>query len=168
MICWNFRCLLYHAVDVCTTSLFFTKDCWSPDYTIIFIISILSADGIQIDTVIEFESQLSSLAKIPAIRLGKGTTTISDGDGPPSVFPPAFTVVLGGIPPNIAHRLFTSSSSQILSQPVSTLPVIPSAAAIIAAPPIPTVSGSLFFPCVESNTVGDVQSMGNIHSGMSG
>ena len=100
------------------------------------------------------------------MRLGKGTTTLPEGDGPPSVFPPAFTVVLGGIPPNLAHRLFTSAnSSQILSQPTTSLPVTPSAAAVIAAPPIPALSGSLFLPCVGSTAEGDVQSAGNFQSG---
>ncbi|VDK39010.1 unnamed protein product [Taenia asiatica] len=115
---------------------------------------ILAADDIQKDLEVEYEARLSSLAKIPTSRLGKANATTPDGDGLPSVFPPAFTVVLGGIPPNLAHRLFTSTnSSRIFSQSSGSLPVTPSAAAIIAAPPNPDCTGSLFF--TSSNLTGE-------------
>ncbi|KAM7539916.1 hypothetical protein Aperf_G00000023886 [Anoplocephala perfoliata] len=103
------------------------------------------------NSVIEFEARLSTLPKIPSSRLGKGATTLSDGDSVPSVFPPAFTVVLGGMPSYLAHRLFTSvNSSQVFSQPVNNLPLSPSAAAIIAAPVNPEISGCLFYPISET------------------
>ncbi|KAL5966651.1 hypothetical protein TSMEX_005616 [Taenia solium] len=113
-----------------------------------------SENDIQKDLEVEYEARLSSLAKIPTSRLGKANATTPDGDGLPSVFPPAFTVVLGGIPPNLAHRLFTSTnSSRIFSQSSGSLPVTPSAAAIIAAPPNPDCAGSLFF--TSSNLAGE-------------
>lgn len=103
------------------------------------------------NSVIEFEARLSTLPKIPSSRLGKGATTLADGNSAPSIFPPAFTVVLGGMPAYLAHRLFTSiNSSQIFSQPVNNLPLSPSAAAVIAAPVNPETSGCLFYPISET------------------
>ncbi len=100
-----------------------------------------------------YTPQLGSLAKIPASRLGKGvvaaTANGQDGLTPTTVFPPAFTVVLGGIPPALAHRLLATSansptSARVFSQPAATLPANPSAAAVIAAPPMPQETGTLF------------------------
>ncbi|EUB64867.1 hypothetical protein EGR_00136 [Echinococcus granulosus] len=116
----------------------------------------------QKDLEVRYEARLSSLAKIPASRLGKGNATMPDGNGSPSVFPPAFTVVLGGIPPNLAHRLFTSTnSSRIFSQSAASLPVTPSAAAIIAAPPNPDCTGSLFFTSSDLADENNAHSVGN-------
>ncbi|VDD83409.1 unnamed protein product [Mesocestoides corti] len=115
-----------------------------------------SENFVQADTETSYMSQLRSLAKIPASRLGKGGTGVADGDGQTSVFPPAFTVVLGGIPPNLAHRLFSSpNSTRIFSQPTTALPATPSAAAVIAAPPSPNKNGSLFLPA-NNVTVGNL------------
>ncbi|VDM16646.1 unnamed protein product [Hydatigera taeniaeformis] len=126
-----------------------------------------SESDIQRDLELGFETRLSSLAKIPTSRLGKNNATTPDGDGSSSVFPPAFTVLLGGIPPNLAHRLFTStSSSRIFSQSSGSLPMAPSAAAIIAAPPNPDVTGPLFFNSSDLTGENDAHCVGNVRSNM--
>lgn len=125
----------------------------------------MAIGDIQKDLGVEYEARLGCLAKIPTSRLGKANAAMPDGDGSPSVFPPAFTVVLGGIPPNLAHRLFTSTnSSRIFSQSTVSLPVTPSAAAIIAAPPNPDCTGSLFYASSELTDENDAHCVGNTRS----
>nr|CDS33983.1 expressed conserved protein [Hymenolepis microstoma] len=104
------------------------------------------------NSVIEFEARLSTLPKIPTSRLGKGATALIEGDNVPSVFPPSFTVVLGNMPSYLSHRLFTSSTFQQISQPANNVPIQPSAAAIIAAPVDPKISGCLFYPILEADS----------------
>ncbi|VDO05735.1 unnamed protein product [Rodentolepis nana] len=106
----------------------------------------------QENSVIEFEARLSTLPKIPTSRLGKGATALIEGDNIPSVFPPSFTVVLGNMPSYLSHRLFTSSTFQQISQPANNVPIQPSAAAIIAAPVDPKISGCLFYPILEADS----------------
>lgn len=105
------------------------------------------------DTEEAYALQLGSLAKIPASRLGKGVTaTLTAPDGSctdvTTVFPPAFTVVLGGLPTALAHRLLASDSpnARIFAQSSASLPATPTAAAVIAAPPKPAEVGGLFSP----------------------
>ncbi|BHF58573.1 hypothetical protein SprV_0100152500 [Sparganum proliferum] len=92
--------------------------------------------------------RLGSLPKIP------GACLREPGFAGDSTIPPAFTVVLGGIPVDLVNRLFASTNpnaSRVLSSPrgaQTDASVSPTAAAVVAAPLATgkSISGPLFLP----------------------
>lgn len=92
--------------------------------------------------------RLGSLAKIPGVSLRKqDSSSHSSSNSLDTSLPPAFTVVLGGIPSDLVTRLFSSTNpntARIFSAPPNyniSPQFSPKAAAVIAAPLRQSIAG---------------------------